>query len=139
VRIFAGCFVARRSKTTAGILPPRAAHPGQNSRQRCYTSLRLDALGTLTATVASSLLARSPSHPVLVGYDLGSRLSHDPRNLRFIFCLRFLSQAEKTYMRAKSVPRGSNDWEAGSLWTRRFFPRPIDLRNLFRRRQSRGE
>jgi hypothetical protein len=26
-RIFAGCFVARRSKTTAGILPPRAVHP----------------------------------------------------------------------------------------------------------------
>ncbi len=26
-RILAGCFVTRRSKTTAGILPPRAAHP----------------------------------------------------------------------------------------------------------------
>jgi hypothetical protein len=25
--ILAGCFVARRSKTTPGILPPRAAHP----------------------------------------------------------------------------------------------------------------
>src|SRR6202011_3048041 len=28
-RILAGCFVARRSKTTAGILPPRAAHPAK--------------------------------------------------------------------------------------------------------------
>src|ERR1700751_2620397 len=28
-RILAGCFVARRSKTTAGILTPRAAHPGK--------------------------------------------------------------------------------------------------------------
>src|ERR1700761_8692273 len=27
--ILAGCFVARRSKTTAGILPPRAAHPAK--------------------------------------------------------------------------------------------------------------
>jgi hypothetical protein len=26
-RILAGCFVAPRSKTTAGILPPPAAHP----------------------------------------------------------------------------------------------------------------
>jgi hypothetical protein len=41
---WAGCFVARRSKTTAGILPPRAAHPAKISRQRCYTSLRLGAL-----------------------------------------------------------------------------------------------
>ena len=29
VRILAGCFVARRSKTTAGMLPPRAAHPAK--------------------------------------------------------------------------------------------------------------
>ena len=29
VRILAGCFVARRSKTTAGILPPRFAHPAK--------------------------------------------------------------------------------------------------------------
>jgi hypothetical protein len=43
-RILAGCFVAPRSKTTAGILPPRAALPSQNSQQRCYTSLRLGAL-----------------------------------------------------------------------------------------------
>ncbi len=28
-RILAGCFVARQSKTTAGILPPRAAHPAK--------------------------------------------------------------------------------------------------------------
>src|SRR6202043_2599631 len=28
-RILAGCFVARRSKTTAGIFPPRAAHPAK--------------------------------------------------------------------------------------------------------------
>jgi|HubBroStandDraft_6_1064221.scaffolds.fasta_scaffold308998_2 hypothetical protein len=28
-RILAGCFVARRSKTAAGILPPRAAHPAK--------------------------------------------------------------------------------------------------------------
>src|SRR5580704_12581455 len=28
-RILAGCFVARRLKTTAGILPPRAAHPAK--------------------------------------------------------------------------------------------------------------
>src|SRR5271166_2435553 len=28
-RILAGCFVARRSKTTTGILPPRAAHPAK--------------------------------------------------------------------------------------------------------------
>jgi hypothetical protein len=28
-RILAGCFVARRSKTTAGILPPRTAHPAK--------------------------------------------------------------------------------------------------------------
>src|SRR5580693_1702047 len=27
--ILAGCFVARRSKTTAGMLPPRAAHPAK--------------------------------------------------------------------------------------------------------------
>ena len=27
VRLLAGCFVARRSKTTAGILLPRVAHP----------------------------------------------------------------------------------------------------------------
>jgi hypothetical protein len=26
-RILAGCFVARQSKTTAGMLPPRAARP----------------------------------------------------------------------------------------------------------------
>ena len=28
-RILAACFVARRSKTTAGILPPRVAHPAR--------------------------------------------------------------------------------------------------------------
>src|SRR5258707_4154606 len=28
-RILAGCFVARQSKTTAGILLPRAAHPAK--------------------------------------------------------------------------------------------------------------
>jgi hypothetical protein len=28
-RILAGCFVARQSKATAGILPPRAAHPAK--------------------------------------------------------------------------------------------------------------
>jgi hypothetical protein len=28
-RILARCFVARRSKTAAGILPPRAAHPAK--------------------------------------------------------------------------------------------------------------
>src|ERR1700734_3153937 len=28
-RILAGCFVARRSKTAAGILPPRAARPAK--------------------------------------------------------------------------------------------------------------
>ena len=28
-RILAGCFVARWSKTTAGMLPPRAAHPAK--------------------------------------------------------------------------------------------------------------
>jgi hypothetical protein len=28
-RILAGCFVAHRSKTTAGILPPRAALPAK--------------------------------------------------------------------------------------------------------------
>src|SRR5438128_12692446 len=30
--ILAGCFVAGRSKTTAGILPPRAAHPAKIRR-----------------------------------------------------------------------------------------------------------
>ena len=29
VLLLAGCFVARRSKTTAGILPPRVAHPAK--------------------------------------------------------------------------------------------------------------
>ena len=28
-RILAGCFVARQSKTTAGMFPPRAAHPAK--------------------------------------------------------------------------------------------------------------
>ena len=28
-RLLAGCFVARQSKTTAGILPPRVAHPAK--------------------------------------------------------------------------------------------------------------
>jgi hypothetical protein len=43
-RILAGCFVARRSKTTAGILPPNRQSgsdrraPNQNPQQRCYTS-----------------------------------------------------------------------------------------------------
>src|SRR5271165_4599553 len=53
-RILAGCFVARRSKTTAGILPPRRA-PSQNSQQRCYTSLRLG------APVASPVVGFAPS------------------------------------------------------------------------------
>ena len=35
-RILAGCFVARRSKTTAGILPPRAAHPAKFAAARLY-------------------------------------------------------------------------------------------------------
>ena len=52
-RILAGCFVARRSKTTAGILPGTAspartaAHPAKISQQRCYTSLRLGALACI--------------------------------------------------------------------------------------------
>ena len=29
VRLLAGCFVARRLKTTAGIRPPRVAHPAK--------------------------------------------------------------------------------------------------------------
>jgi hypothetical protein len=33
--ILAGCFVARRSKTTAGILPPRAAHPAKMLTYAC--------------------------------------------------------------------------------------------------------
>ena len=45
-RILAGCFVARRSKTTAGILPPRAAHPTK-IRSSAATSLRLGALAFL--------------------------------------------------------------------------------------------
>ena len=43
-RILAGCFVARRSKTTAGYAPSSRRAPRQNSPQRCYTSLRLRAL-----------------------------------------------------------------------------------------------
>src|SRR5580692_9865382 len=43
-RILAGCFVARRSKTTAGILPPRAAHPATIRSSAATTSLRLGAL-----------------------------------------------------------------------------------------------
>src|SRR6516165_1494354 len=36
-RLSAGCFVAHRSKTTAGILPLRFAHPAETRRRR-YTS-----------------------------------------------------------------------------------------------------
>jgi hypothetical protein len=42
-RILAGCFVARQSKTTAGNSRSSRRAPSQNSRQRCYTSLRLGA------------------------------------------------------------------------------------------------
>jgi len=64
-RILAGCFVARQSKTTAGILPPRAAHPSQNSQQRCYTSLRLG------APVAS------PAFPFAPSLDLRRRIARE--------------------------------------------------------------
>ena len=43
-RILAGCFDARRSKTTAGIPPSSRRASSQNSQQRCYTSLTLGAL-----------------------------------------------------------------------------------------------
>jgi hypothetical protein len=43
-RLLAGCFVARRSKTTAGILCSSRRAPSQNSQQRCYTSRRLGVL-----------------------------------------------------------------------------------------------
>ncbi len=65
-RILAGCFVARRSKTTAGILPPTAspartaAHPAKIRSPesiRGYTSLRLGAL----------LLQDPLHHPIAAG------------------------------------------------------------------------
>jgi hypothetical protein len=37
-RLLAGCFVAHRSKTTAGILPLRFAHPAKIRSSSHYTS-----------------------------------------------------------------------------------------------------
>jgi hypothetical protein len=47
-RILAGRFVARQSKTTAGILLPRAAHPARIRSSACYTNLRLALFFELT-------------------------------------------------------------------------------------------
>src|SRR5271157_2196489 len=56
-RILAGCFVARRSKTTAGILPPRAAHPAK------FAAMLLSRL-RLGAPVASPVYICTFSGPV---------------------------------------------------------------------------
>jgi len=64
----AGCFVAHRSKTTAGILPLRFAHPAKIRSSAAKTSHGLGALG-LQYQLVVEIVPKYPAH--LIHSSLG--------------------------------------------------------------------
>ena len=73
-RLSAGCFVAHRSKTTAGILPLRFAHPAEIRGRRRYTSHGLGALRLKTTrSLQDFALCLVPNSEAKVGPQFENR------------------------------------------------------------------